>query len=243
LVFLWILLGLIGLLLLLLCIPVGARASYHDSLRVDVKVGPFAFTVVPSSSKKKKKKKPKPAAKSAEGAPSAKKKAPKPGFKDIKAALPLFWSVLKKALRRTRRRICISPLEASLVIGGDDPSETAKRYGYASTAVWTVMPQLETLMTIRHPHIHVGVDFTGVPTKAEGEIGFRFFVFDLAVIGLGAGLPVWKWYKKWKKQYAEKKPDTAKPTAAAKPGQACTAAEEAAHDTDKTTDNTSKQNN
>ena len=70
---------------------------------------------------------------------------------------------------------------STLVIGGDDPAETAQRYGYASTAVWTVMPRLEELMTIRHPHIHVGVDFTGVPTKAEVEAHEQVGVYQLAV--------------------------------------------------------------
>ena len=245
-VFLWILLGLVGLLALVPCIPVGAKASWHEALKVDVKVGPFAFTVVPAPPKKKKKKPEKPPKAQKPKPPQKEKKpVPKPGFKDIRAALPLFWSVLQKTLRRTRRRICVSPLEASLVIGGDDLAETAQRYGYASTAVWTVMPRLEELMTIRHPHIHVGVDFTGVPTKAEGEIGFRFFVFDLVVIALGAGLPVWKWYRKWKKEHpapSEKTAETGKNTGetAKTDGSDSPKEKETTHDIKKTTDNTNK---
>lgn len=202
-VFLWILAGLLGLVLLLLLLPVGARVSFGQGLRVDLKIGPFAIGLVPAKEKKKKKKEPEPpvAEDAAKPEKKSKKPFPKPTFQEIKEALPFFGGLLKKTLHRVRKRIVIAPLELSVTFGSPDPSETAQWYGLANSVMWSVMPQIEERVTVRSPHIHLGMDFDSGKTEASGTVGFHFLIFDLVVIGLAAGLPILKWIKQFKKKH------------------------------------------
>ena len=95
----------------------------------------------------------------------------------------------------------VHPLNLSVVFGGEDPAKLAEIYGWANTAMWTIMPQLERLLRIPDPHIHLEADFESPATRAEGEIGLSFRVGDLLSIALTLALPVMRWYTDWKKQY------------------------------------------
>ena len=76
----------------------------------------------------------------------------------------------------------------------------AQTYGWASSAMWTLMPQLERLLKIPDPHIHLGTDFGAARTQIEGEAGVVFRIGDLLIIGLGFGIPLLKWLRKRKKE-------------------------------------------
>jgi hypothetical protein len=212
---LWIIGGILALLLVLLLLRVGVVVTYEEALTVTARLGPAHIQLVPgkeSEEKKKKKEKDKATGEKNEKKSKKEKKAgkvpfPKPSWQEIKHTLPFFWGILKKTLRRTRKRILISPLQLSVIFGGDDPAKISRYYGAAGTAVWTIMPQLEELMHIRDPHIHLGVDFNKERTQASGSIGFSFLILDLMVIGLGAGIPALKWYRRFEKeQKTAKKP-------------------------------------
>ena len=121
-------------------------------------------------------------------------------FEDVRSALPYLWEGLKRALARTRRRMRIDPLRLSVVFAGEDPAAVAQTYGWASSAMWTLMPQLERLLKIPDPHIHLGTDFGAARTQIEGEAGVAFRIGDLLIIGLGFGIPLLKWLRKRKKE-------------------------------------------
>ena len=70
--------------------------------------------------------------------------------------------------------------------------------------MWTVMPQLERLVRMPDPHIHLEGDFNGGATKVEGTVGASCLVWDLTVIGLAAGVPVLKWFLKFQKGHVRK---------------------------------------
>ena len=55
-VLLWVLAVLLGLLVLLCLLRVGAVVDYDEKLTVRISVGPFRFQVLPAKSPKKKKK-------------------------------------------------------------------------------------------------------------------------------------------------------------------------------------------
>ena len=93
----------------------------------------------------------------------------------------------------------IDPLRMSVVFAGEDPAAVAQTYGWASSAMWTLMPQLERLLKIPDPHIHLGTDFGAARTQIEGEAGITFRIGDLLIIGLGFGIPLLKWLRKRKK--------------------------------------------
>lgn len=203
---LWIVLGILAFLFLLTLLRVGVIVTFGTALTVTAHLGPFRMQLVPAKEKKPKteKEKAKPEEKKKEKPAAAKNPVPKPDWKEIRSALPFFWRLLKKTLRRTRRRILISPMQLSFVFGGDDSVKISEWYGAANTLVWTYMPQLEELIHFRKPYIHLGTDFQAEKTKAEGTVGFSFLILDLLIIGLGAGIPALRWYQDFKKKSDKK---------------------------------------
>lgn len=212
---LWILGILLALILLLLFLRVGVRLTFGDALKVDACVGPVRIAVVP------KKKKPAGKAKKEKDAPPAEEKPKekkKTGltFEEIRTAVPALFEAVKGALRKTRQRMRIDPMRLSLTFGGDDPAKTSEMYGWATTVMWTLMPQLEQLLKIPDPSLHLEADFQAASTRAEGEVGISFQIRDLLAIALAAGKPVLKWYRAFKKakrlREAEQKTEQAKQT-------------------------------
>ena len=137
-------------------------------------------------------------------------------FADIRTAIPALFEAVKGALRKTRQRMRIDPMRLSLTFGSDDPAKTSEMYGWAGTAVWTLMPQMEQLMKIPDPSIHLDVDFQAVSTKAEGEVGISFQIRDFFAIAFAAAKPVLKWFLAFKKakrlREAEQKTEQTKQT-------------------------------
>lgn len=207
----WYILG--GIVLLLLAIwllRVSVEIAFGQELRVTAKIGPKKLTLLPKPEKrerapKKKKKK----------APAAEKKTEDKGkkkfpftFEDIRSAAPVVFEALQKALRKIRRRMRVDPLDISITFAGDDPAKVAEMYGWANTAMWTMMPPLEQLIHIPDPHIHLGVDYNSFRITAEGRVGVRFRVGDLIVIALTLAVPVLKWYMNRRKKAAPQKEET-----------------------------------
>lgn len=96
-------------------------------------------------------------------------------------------------------RMRIDPMRLSLTFGGDDPAKVSEMYGWASTAMWTLMPQLENVIRIPDPSIHLDVDFQAPSTKAEGEVGISFQIRDFFAIGFAGAKPALKWFLAFKK--------------------------------------------
>ena len=112
---------------------------------------------------------------------------------------------LQKALRKIRRRMRVDPLDISITFAGDDPAKVAEMYGWANTAMWTMMPPLEQLIHIPDPHIHLGVDYNSIRMTAEGRVGVKFRVGDLIIIGLTLAVPLLKWYLSWRRKAVPQK--------------------------------------
>ena len=112
---LWI----VGILLLIflavqLC-RVGVRVTFGEETRVTARFGPVRVQLLPRKEKKPpKKEKPK---KKETKKPA--KEPWKPSFSAVWGSLPELWRILKKGLRMTFRRIRISPMDFSAVIGGE----------------------------------------------------------------------------------------------------------------------------
>ena len=209
-IFLWILGVLLGLLVLLCLLRIGAVVDYDEKLTVRISVGPFRFQVVPSKKpeKEKKAKPAKPQPKTSEKKQDGKKKPvfPKPDRTDIQSAVSSLWPPLKRALGRTRRGIRVDPLEVSAVLGGrNDPAKTAENYGYANAAVWSVMPALEQLLDIPHPHIHIGMDFEQERDRYQARSGITIRIGTLLAVGLQIGIPALKWYLRFQKRHKQTK--------------------------------------
>ena len=181
---LWIIGGILLLLILLLLLRVGVHLRFGEQLELTVIAGPARIQLLPRPEKK----------------PAKQREKLSLSFEDVRSALPYLWEGLKRALARTRRRMRIDPLRLSVVFAGEDPAAVAQTYGWASSAMWTLMPQLERLLKIPDPHIHLGTDFGAARTQIEGEAGVTFRIGDLLIIGLGFGIPLLKWLRKRKKE-------------------------------------------
>lgn len=208
----WYILG--GILLLLVIVwllRVGVEVSFGQTLCVALKIGPATVTLLPKKEKgdkPKKEKKPKKAKELPKEGEKAKKERPFT-FEDVKSAAPVLFGALKKALGKIRRRMRVAPLDVSVIFAGDDPVKVAEMYGWANTAMWTMMPPLEQLIHIPDPHIHLGVDYNSSAISAEGRLGVRFRVGDLIVIGLTMAVPVLKWYLNWRKAVQQRRAEGA----------------------------------
>lgn len=206
-IWLWIL-GIVLLLFLLLCrTRVGIRVSFGETATLDVKIGLFRFRVLPVRKKSARAKKRYRKSSETEGKPKKERPAfPKPDPADIRDAVRTLWPPLKKALGRTWRGIHVDPLQVRVVAGGEkDPASTAELCGCLQAGVWTVMPQLERLMDIPNPYIHIGMDFTAPEMRISGEAGAAIRVGTILLVGVSTGVPALRWflrYQKRKKQQA-----------------------------------------
>ena len=211
----WYILGtIIVLLTVIWLLRVGVDIRFGEALRIDAKIGPVKLVLLPKKEKEKKpqkeKKPKKKKTEEKEEEPREKKKFPF-AFADIRSALPVLWDALQKALGKIRRRMRIDPMDVCVIFAGEDPAKVAEMYGWANSVMWTVMPQLERLLKIPDPHIHLGVDYERYDLRAEGRVGVSFRVGDLIVIALTLAIPVLKWYLAWRKE-AKRRTETAKTT-------------------------------
>lgn len=191
---LYILGTLVLLVVLILLLRVGISISFGQELRAEAKIGPVKITLLPKPEKKEK------AGKITENSGEKKPKEKlKFTFSNIQQALPVVLNALQKALRKVRRTVRINPLRVSVVFGGEDPSRVAEMYGWAGTAVWTLMPPLEQMLHIPNPQIHLEADYNSFSTRVEGEIGASFRAGQLLQIVLLLGVPVLRWYLCWQK--------------------------------------------
>ena len=203
---LWIIGGILLLLILLLLLRVGVHLRFGEQLELTVIAGPARIQLLPrpekteTEQKTKQKKKAKGEAQE-EKEPAKQREKLSLSFEDVRSALPYLWEGLKRALARTRRRMRIDPLRLSVVFAGEDPAAVAQTYGWASSAMWTLMPQLERLLKIPDPHIHLGTDFGAARTQIEGEAGVAFRIGDLLIIGLGFGIPLLKWLRNFYRRF------------------------------------------
>ena len=207
----------IGIILLIFILigflRVGALMQFGDELRVRLLIGPFRFTLLPA--KKKKEKTPQKAKeKKSEGQERRQKKKPslpKPSKEDLKDLITTALSALKETAKRTCKRLRIDPLEILVVFGGTDPADIAQTYGYASAAMWGVMPHLEDLFRIPDPSLHLRMDYSAEKTRAEGTVGLSLRIRDGLHISLALLIPMLKWYLRYKKAH-KNDPPAEKPT-------------------------------
>ncbi|MCI2058883.1 MAG: DUF2953 domain-containing protein [Oscillibacter sp.] len=213
----WILGILLALTVLVCMLRLGILIRFGRPVFVWIRIGPFRIQAAPSNPEKEEaqKKKEKRGHKKKErdwsGTLKKLQSSAKISPSEIAEAARALWPPFKRALNRTRRGVRISPLQLSVVLGGgEDPARAAEQYGYASAAVWTVMPALEQLLTIPDPGIHLGVDYTSDRTAVQGEAGLSVRVGTLIAIGLGMALPALRWYLEYRKKHGGKTPEQTK---------------------------------
>ena len=172
----------IGIILLIFILigflRVGALMQFGDELRVQLSVGPFRFTLLPAKEKKEtpKKKAKEEEAKVRGRRGEAKEKALAPQADKRGVQGPHHDGALgaqgdsETHLQAPSHR----PLEILIVFGGTDPADIAQTYGYASAAMWGVMPHLEDLFHIPDPSLHLRMDYSSERRTQRVPLACRF---------------------------------------------------------------------
>lgn len=207
--------GIIVLIFILIgLIRAGAVVRFGEALELKILIGPFRITLLPA---KERKAKPPEEKKLEEPAEKKKKEKthtlPKLTKDELRSLIETALAALKETARRACRRLRIDPLEVLVVFGGADPADIAQAYGYASAAMWGVMPHLEDLFNIPDPSLHLRMDYGAKKTRAEGTAGVSFRIWDGLVIAFALFVPMLKWYRRFRR--AHKSDRTAETTTGA----------------------------
>ena len=99
----------------------------------------------------------------------------------------------------------IDPLRLSVVFAGEDPAAVAQTYGWASSAMWTLMPRLETLLVIPDPSIHLELDLSREKIQLQGKVGVSARIGTLLRVGISAGIPTLKWLMRLRAKQKDRK--------------------------------------
>ena len=202
-VILYILGGIILLFLLLLLIPLGVRITFGEELEIRAVICHIPITILPKKEKKAGKKKEKEEAKAEKPEKpkkAPKKKLPKLTLDDVRGAVSAVGQSLGHGFSKIGRKIRIDPMTVCVIFGGRDPADTAKWYGWASSAMWAIMPKLQETLRIPDPQIHLEADFNAEKTSASGTLGIRCRIGGLVAIGFAFAGPLLKWFTAFKKK-------------------------------------------
>ena len=194
---LWILVVILLAMVLLCLLRVHITAEFKPTVLLTLCVGPVNKQIYPVSKIEEQSVAKKSTEKTAKRNGN---KIPKPGFSDICNAYETLKPALLKALRRTRRGICIDPLALTVVLGGrEDPAAAAEHFGYANAVVWSLMPVLERLVKIPNPSIHLDVDFEAERLCVTGSVGVNIRVGTILLVAFGLAIPALRWLLKYSK--------------------------------------------
>lgn len=183
----WIIAGGIVVVLWLLClIRVGVYAKYEEKqFLLRLYIGPFSFPLFP-----REKQIAEPAAAAEEAVKQTKKEKKtfqKPNFAQIQYLLETLPGILTKALRRLGKGILVKPLRVRIVFAGEDPADTAQRYGKAQAFVSAIYPEVKRLLRVRDVKIALSADYQREEMILMAEAGVYMRIGTLVCIAFGAG--------------------------------------------------------
>ncbi|MBR3705140.1 MAG: DUF2953 domain-containing protein, partial [Oscillospiraceae bacterium] len=140
----------------------------------------------------------------------------KPNFEQISYSLDVLPGVLLRALRRTGRKVRITPLKVHLLIALEDPADTAVLYGRLHGVLNATLPLLHRTVRIDDQDIQLFPDFTRDGMDCIADVGVKIRPLDLLGVAVLAAAGVIKWYIGYKKR-------ADKPDPSQKQKQECTA--------------------
>ena len=205
------LLIILGVLVLLALIPLGAHVRYDsDGPWVALVIGPIKIRLIPK--KPKKPKKPKAEKKKKE----KKKKEPEKPKKE-KEKQPLgglirdFYPFVKLGLDLLGcffRKLRIPILTLHVGFGGqNDPAGAAINYGRAWSAIGAVMQPVRSLTRIKKENVSCSCDFTSGDMRVFAELKAVFLLGDLVAMAVRYGFRALRQYLKLKKSKKNNLPE------------------------------------
>ena len=168
-VFLYILLGLLGLLVLVLAVPVYGRVTYDGDLRAKVRVLGLPITLLPQDAPAAE---PKKSAKKKADTKKKKKQEEKPSkwqeltamFREDGPAATLHYlcelaKLAGQAVGRLLKAVTVDRLSMELLVATGDPADTAVRYGQVCAALYPALAGIESRVRVRRRHLRVEPNF------------------------------------------------------------------------------------
>ena len=121
------------------------------------------------------------------GGAAAVQKGYPPAEKDWKETAKTVYDIIRSVIRPSQfmlRNVRISGLQLHVVVGGEEPDETAIRFGHWNAAVYGCLATARNFMKVDVKKIMIAVDFTSPETefRADGTIKVRFFVAVVSVV-------------------------------------------------------------
>lgn len=183
-IFLYILLGILGLLLFVLCIAgtlkLSVRAAYCDSPLVILGIGPVKLRLVGGPKKEKPqeerpaeaggKKKPKKKKKKKEKKPKKpKKRKEPPSLLDLITA---FKNLVAGLVRDFKRHLKIEELRLRVLVASGDAAQTALEYGGVCALAEPIRLLATQAHRVRKDRVHVGVECDFLADKPEVDAEF-----------------------------------------------------------------------
>jgi hypothetical protein len=186
-----VLLGIIALVILLLCIPLGAEIAVGDGeTRVTVRWALLKFPILPArqNDQKKPKKQKKPKQDKPEKPKKPKRAIPSLTKEEIFAiardALPRCIRPVRKLLKRTT----VARFTLSMVVVGQDAAATAIRYGHVSTAVYNAVAVFDRVVTLRIKRIDLVPGFTEETEQLSCSATVRLIPLAAVIAACNLGL-------------------------------------------------------
>ena len=204
------LLIILGVLVLLALIPLGAHVRYDsDGPWVALVIGPIKIRLIPKKPKKPKKpkaeKKKKEKKKKPEKPKKEKEKQPIGGlFRDFYPFVKLGLDLLGCFFRKLR----IPILTLHVGFGGqNDPAGAAINYGRAWSAIGAVMQPIRSMTRIKKENVSCSCDFTTGDMRVFAELKAVFLLGDLVVMAVRYGFRALRQYLKLKKSKKKNLPE------------------------------------
>ena len=215
------LLIILGVLVLLALIPLGAHVRYDsEGPWVALVIGPIKIRLFPKKPKKpkkarkKKEKKPK-ASKEEKTGKKKKPKESKPKESKTKEKKPIgglirdFYPFVKLGLDLLRcffRKLRVRVLTLHVGFGGaNDPAGAAINYGRAWSAIGAIMQPIRSMTRIKKENVSCSCDFTSGDMRVYAEMKAVFLLGDLVVMAVRYGFRALKLYLKMKKKQKKNK--------------------------------------
>lgn len=195
----------LGILVLLAMVPMGAHVRYDlTGSWAWLVLGPVKIRVFPQKEKKpgkpkqSKQKKPKPKKKKE---PKKKEKQPIGGLiRDFYPFFQLGSDFLGYFFRKLRARC----LTIHISFGGlDDPAAAAINYGRAWAIIGSIMPRLRRRLRIKKENVSASCDFTRGDMRLYAELNAIFLLGDLIAMVIRYGFRSLKLYLPIKKRRKE----------------------------------------
>lgn len=180
-VVLFSLLGLVGLVILLLVMPVYLSVAGHGTWRVRVRILGIPVTLFPRKSKPRQAKKSKPKSASQKDAAGKPSKADRltaelreafrrDGVAATAAYLKRLAALAGQTAGRMLRAVTVDKFSVRLIVAAEDPADTALQYGRLCAVVYPSVAVLEQAMRIRRREVRVEPGFLQAAGQVEADI-------------------------------------------------------------------------